>query len=287
MSFSFYLPAAAPPRFSQLVDALAEPDWVCEGPEDDRFTNDFFVHPYLAGRAARGVELGLSDGTLQIRIMTCSSRADHELALRLVDTLAKMLESTIRPEDGDPISREQFSAQYGESWVEHMLASGPGVVLAMARKGQTLTLMGAKRAFYVGPRLVAELTKQGDAGFGERLLNAMVRLQSIDEEEYYTASVLVVKPKEWEADEDGVKLAVWAPNVAYLFPDVEYFAVLLPDGGHLIVPRSAGASIADDRWTFLDEKNALVEATAAPEWPALIARARPFVTELQRTARRS
>ncbi|HWL85202.1 MAG TPA: hypothetical protein VNO21_05340, partial [Polyangiaceae bacterium] len=92
--------------------------------------------------------------------------------------------------------------------------------------------------------------------------------------------VLLVKPKGAAPESEGVKVATWAADVAYFFPDVAYLVLVIPAGGHLLVPAAVGPAIAGACWTFLDEKQALVEATSASEWSALLERARPFVTQL-------
>jgi hypothetical protein len=71
---------------------------------------------------------------------------------------------------------------------------------------------------------------------------------------------------------------VWAADVTYAFPDVQYFALHGLDRP-LFIPASAGPKIAADKWRHLDERNALVERTPQGEWAAFVERARPFVEE--------
>jgi hypothetical protein len=285
VSFSFYVSAKEPPRFSALVDALREPDWACpeDPPDGDRFPEGFFFHPYRVGRAARGIELGLEDGRFQVRILTCSSRADYELGVRVTDTLAQMMASPVHPEDGDPMPRDEAWDAYDDAWIDRMVAWGPRVTMAMVdEKMQMLTMAGPRRSFCLGPRFLAELRADSGDNLGERILEAMIQLQSVDAERYYAASVMRVSPKE----EGGTSFTVtaWGPDVAYLFPDVEYLA-LVGSNDHLLVPSAAGPKIARERWRYLDEKNALVEATPAREWSALVASAQSFATEPGRDRR--
>src|SRR5262245_2996492 len=157
MSFSFYVRSADPPRYSSVLDAVAMPDCAClEGaPEDDGWAADAFFHFYCRGRSAREIEVHHEDGRFAVRIMTCSARADHLLAMRFVDSLAKLTGSWIEPEDGDPFPLEEREQRYGADWIERMESSGPSAVIAMMDRGaQPLTLSGPRPPFHAGPRFL-------------------------------------------------------------------------------------------------------------------------------------
>jgi hypothetical protein len=268
---------AKPPRFSTLVDAIGEPDWTLEEsvPADDAFAPGVFYHPYLRGRAARGIELGWDDDSFEVRILTCSSRADYQLAVKTALVLARLVGAKIRPEDAEEMTIEEARAKYEGAWLDEMVAWGPNVVMEMVdREGTTLTMSGPRRAFHIGPRFVSLLrTQPSDMRPGEQLLAAMMRVQDVDEESWYPANVLRVTPREG-SEGSSFTVSVWAPDVAYVFPFVELFALTTTDGDNLLVPHASGPEIADDRWTWLDERNALVEKTPQREWDTLLARAR-------------
>lgn len=276
MSFSFYVDAPAPPSFSAVLDALREPDWACaeDAPADDRFAPGYCFHPYLRGRSARGIELCHDAGRFQVRVLTCSSRADYELALHVVRTTAHLSGGLIHPENGEGVSLDAFTASYGDAWIDEQVTTGPAVVFALVdRDGQTLTLSGARRDVHVGPRFAAELrARPGDMTAGEQLLAAMIRIQYVDEDAWYPATAFRVTPK-GKGEDASFTMAVWAPDVAYLMPSVQMFA-LPTDDGEILVPSDAGPELAGARWTFLDERNALVEAIPQAEWDAFVARAR-------------
>ncbi len=276
MSFSFYVDAPAPPSFGALVDALHEPSWQCaeDAPADDRFPPGYCFHPYLRGRSARGIEICHEDGRFQVRVMTCSSRADYELAMNVVRTMAHLSGGRVQPEDADPMTLDELDARYGAAWIDRMVDVGPDAVIAMVeRDGQTLTLGGARRDVHVGPRFAAELrARPGDMTPGQQLLSAMVRIQFIDEETWYPAAAFRVTPK-GKGEQESFTMAVWAPDVAYLMPSVQMFAIPTDDG-EILVPFEAGPELAGARWTFLDERNALVEAIPQAEWDAFVAQAR-------------
>lgn len=276
MSFSFYVDAPAPPSFSALVDALREPSWACieDAPPDDRFPPGYCFHPYLRGRSARGIELCHDEGRFQVRVLTCSSRADYELALHVVRTTAHLSGGLVQPERAEPMPLDRIEAEYGDAWIDERVRSGPDAILAMVeRNGQTFTLSGARRDVHVGPRFAAELrSRPGDMTAGEQLIAAMIRIQYVDEEAWYPANAFRVTPK-GKGEDESFTMAVWAPDVAYLMPSVQLFA-LPTDDGEILVPFEAGPELAGERWTFLDERTALVEAIPQREWEAFVAKAR-------------
>src|SRR5687767_6102130 len=128
-------------------------------------------HPFLVGSGARGIELAYEDGRMQVRIMTCSSRADHELALAVVKYLArKGPHVLVTPEDADEMSYADVAKRYGDGWIAEQVEVGTRYPLSLAAEGQTITLGGSRRDFHLGPRLHAELVKAGNPGV--RLLDA-------------------------------------------------------------------------------------------------------------------
>jgi hypothetical protein len=303
MSFSFYVQAPSRPALRQLLEDLpfeeircCEEDTAEEEEADDEeeaqeaeeeeasadeATDDWpgdFVHLYRAERSLRALELSWDDGTFQVRIMAFSSPEDYELALAIVGRAAEFYESEVTPEDGDAIPLGQFRRKYSQAWaareIEVLFEMLPKM---LDKETGTLQLMGAVRPFHLGQRLMGELRAAGPAeGLTDRIIEAMRRVQNVDQDEYYCASALRVEPRN-----GGKKftVAAWAPGVRYLFPQVDYLAVIEPPSGHFLVPYKKLSAIAGDRWSWLDEEQTLVEPFEDEEWTALLERARPFATD--------
>ncbi len=274
MSFSFYVAVSEAPSLEMIQDLVDDPAWTCDDPGDGELVEGFVCHVYRHGEAARGVELAYERGVLGARIMTCSTRADHELAIAIVRAVAELEDVEVRPEDAEPIALDALDAQYGDAWIAHQLEWGPQAVVAMIeREGTTLTMSGVRRPFHLGPRFLATLRERRDGTLGERVLEAFVALQNVDEDAYYEAKTMTVTPK---AGGDGYSLAVWAKDVAYLFSEVDRLAVLA-DAAPLEVPYARGVELAGAGWTWLDEQHATVEAIDEAAWTELVRRARAFV----------
>lgn len=285
MSYSFYVACARPPTCANLIDALNEP--LCEWPEESPAKGDwhggFRYHPYVRDRSARGVELAYENGMFEVRLITCSSRGDYELGMSLVRALAIASKSHIAPERADSatISCMELSRGFGDAWIDAMVEAGPtAVVEALEERGGTISLSGARRPLHCGPRFVADLRAQTSKGsFSDRFLAAMLALQNVDEEVYYPAQPMQTIPKGYN-ETRACTVAVWEPGVAYLFPRVEYFALSLPNDELLYIPQDAAPRVAGDRWTFLDETSALVEACPADAWSEVLGRARFAATTI-------
>ncbi len=277
MSFSFYISAPTPPTFAALVEALGEPLLACDDRPETDWPEGYCLHPYLRGKAARGVELTHEEGRFQVRILVCSTVSDYELGVRIACLLAQMTKSAVETEDGDGdlLSPDRIRTQYGRAWIDDMVKRGAELTLFMAEERGTLTMSGARRDNYVGRRFAAELrAAPSPPSAAERLLGAMVRVQNVDEDEFFWANPFVVQTK----DGREFSITAWAPDVAYLFPATGYFA-LTTDGAPMLVPHEAGVEIAGAHWTWLDETNALVSATPPSAWPRLLERASRYATK--------
>jgi hypothetical protein len=132
---------------------------------------------------------------------------------------------------------------------------------------------GAVRPFYLGERMLAQLRAAEDPdGFGERLVAAIRGLQWPPEDCYVAAQFGIRSPGGRE-----FTMAIWGEDVRYLFPPVDYLALLSPAGGgwdELAVPYAAAPDLARGRLRFADEKHVVVEPFVGPEWQGLLERAR-------------
>jgi hypothetical protein len=272
VSFSFYIATPKPPSFGAFVDALREPGWAIDDAPEEEWAASHCLHPYVRGKSARGIELVYEEQRIQVRIMTCSTTADYELGVRAACVLAEMTKSAIEPEDGSAMSVDEARATYGKLWIDDMVVCGADLTLFMAVERGPLSMSGARRDIHVGKRFVSELrAMSGPATPAARLLDAILRLQNVDEEQWFPANPFLVKTN----DGKQLTLTAWGANCNYLFPETNYFA-LLTDGDPLIVPHEAGPTIAANKWEWLDEKNALVTATADDVWPRMLDLARKF-----------
>ena len=295
MSFSFYVPAAEPARFAEVVAAVNEPAWRCPEPphasrppqgktsSDKRdaaladWVNGFRYHPYAEGRAARGVELAWESGAYELRIITCSSRGDHELGLAIVRALMFMAHAHVSPgsREAGALSSMDLLRAYDDAWIERSMQVGPAkVVGVLQKKGGIVSIAGARRAFQCGPRFLEQLRATGsEETLNERFMRAVVALQSVDESMYRCEEPkLSVIPG--LSDSELRTVATWAPGIAYLFPQVDYFALQMPAGESLYVPHADAAFVAGEAWTFMDETSALVTAIPREAWQRLLMRAR-------------
>ena len=276
MSFSFYTKAPHAPSLANLAALADDRRFCCEDgpdgePETKRLPDGYACHAYLHGASARGVEIVYERGELQTRILSCSSDADHALAIALATGLAAKHGTLITPEDRElGYGPDALRAEFGDAWIAQQLAFGASVVATMVdRDGSTLEMSGCRRTFHVGPRFLASLRARRGA-LRDRVLDAFVRLQYIDDDDaYYAANVMTVTPKRGAA----YTITAWAPGVSYLFPGTERLAVLADDAA-IEIPYAAGATLLGKRWTWLDERHGLVDAVDGAAWTAFVARAR-------------
>ncbi len=288
MSFSFYLDLPKAPPLGELLEPIPY-DILCVeedeiDPDDD--WPEGYTHLYREGLSTCAVEIDREDNRFQVRIMAFCSPEDYELALTVVELLAKWGNvETIEPEDGEPMSLKELKAQYGKEWIADQVKSLFSMLPAMVEKEKDAALQvpGAVRPFWIGPRLMKELVDAGPEGtLPQRIIAAIRKVQYIDPEEYFCATVMEVSSKKNDdkaddkTDDKSFTVTAWGPGVRYVFPNVDYLAVIedMEGEGHFLVPYEAVHEIAGDHCSWLDEKQTLVEPFDEDEWPELLARAR-------------
>lgn len=282
MSFSFYVASPTLPRLGEVLEALPS-DVRCSeetrSPEGESFDRnahwpDRRLHFYREGRSTCSVEVYWQDGQFQVRVFAFAVAEEYELALAFARCFARRAETGIRPEDGEELPVCAARTRYGPGWAATQVRELFSMLPVMVRQSDSVCqLPGALRPFYLGPRLLGELEAAGPPEeLTQRIIEAMRRVQYVDPEEYFCGSAIEVSARD---SDESFTVAAWGPEVRYLFPAVDYLAVIESEqGGHFMIPSEALSEVADDRWRWLDEVQTLVEAFTPEEWPALLERAR-------------
>jgi hypothetical protein len=282
MSFSFYIAAPSPPDYETILDGLDYWDVHCEEDEGEESAREGpwpegSLHFYRDNVSTRGVEVTHEGGKFQVRILTLASPEDYELALRFVESAAVLLKQQVEPEDGETLPVEQLREQYTPQWVHEMIESGARAIRFLINDGdQTITSWGAHRAFHVGPRLLQELDEAGPPEeFPDRLLAKMLEVQNIDADEYYCANPMEAKRD--DSEEVAFTFAVWGPGISYLMPDVQYVALIADeDVPPVFIEKENLPNVLNDGWSWLDEKQLLIDAVFEEDWVTVVERAREY-----------
>jgi hypothetical protein len=282
MSFSFYVRTGASdlPTLDQLLDGFDPDVGVVEDvPRDEHLSGT--RHVYRTGLSTRGVCLRVGpEGDLEVLLRSCASRDDYALAVDLVIRAAALTGAAAEAEDSEQeLEPGQVQALYRERWIEEQVHAACDAVVHVTEESGRVQMSGPNRMFYLGPRLLNELRRGGpEETLWQRLVSAMRRVQW-PSSRWYAASSMTVKSRSSRATST---IAVWAPDVAYLFPPVDHLVLTASDGGNdaIAVPYPIAPTIAPDRCRWLDEAHLLVEKTGLDEWEALRARAIPYREEM-------
>jgi hypothetical protein len=262
---------------ADLVSPLEFNDLLAvEGPLDGLDLASGCVHLYRDRRSVRGVELTLERGRFEVRVMTCATEDEYDLAIRLALSVAARVGQPCTTEEGVTLDAASRLESHGPDWIARNLESFR-VVLGMVERGEgTVMLTGPVRPFHFGARMLAALRREADAGLRERFYALMRAVQYADVSRYHRANAMRTASRESGA---ARTFAVWGPDCAYLFPNVDHFAIAAP-GRPLLVPREHLEALAGSRLRWLDECQALVDAVPVREWEQLVARARPRAAQL-------
>jgi len=287
MSFSFYVPSPTLPRLGEVLEALPFADVRCceeaRSEEEELFDRaahwpDRHLHFYRDGLSTCAVEVYWEDGAFQVRVMAFAAPEEYELALEFAEFFARRSGTTVRPEDGDAMTVEELRRKYDPDWIAGQVASLFSMLPTIVRDSEgSCQVPGPVRLFHVGRRLLGELEAAGPPEeLRERLLAKMREVQYVDPEEYFCASAMEVRP---QGSDKTFSVAAFGPEVRYLFPSVDYLAVIESGKGVFFIPYEALPEVAPGRWSWLDEHQTLVEPFEPDEWPALLERARRHEVE--------
>lgn len=284
MSHTFTISAPFPPDYEELMGGIPYDDVApAEGQEEPGSGPwpDGVRHYHRVGLSVRAVEVSWEDGTFGVRVNTLSAPDDYDLAFRFLERAADLLGRPVESEDGQTLPADQLRDAYDAEWQRTANLNGLAAVQSMIADDEmeSVCIPGAVRSVYIGPRVLQDLAGAGPEGeLLDRLLDFMKCVQWIDPEDYFPASTLVLREK---ADPDReVEVAVFAPGVSYLFPDVEYLVLAGGAEGDplLFVPYDRLPELVPPGgWDWLDERQTLVEEVPEAEWAAFRKKAQPFV----------
>lgn len=281
MSFSFYMDARGRTiSWGAMARGLADPACVEDDvPPDDPLEEGAIIHIYEPTRSARGVEVALNEGRVQVRFVVPSAPEDYLLGLRVIENTAKALGAKVEAEDEEtPFPASELRKRYGGGWVKEQTEGG---LICLFEDDEGLhALSGPLRTVHIGKRLRSAFRGLPEKERPKALFDLIRRAQYLDLDEWFQANAMLVRTK------DGRErtVAAFGSDCNYLFPPVDFLAVLprpadeLEDSGEgepaIEVPFDALPGLVGDHASFLDEQSLLVRGFSADEWPEVVARAK-------------
>ena len=278
MSYSFYINCPDPPSWSDTIGSLEYDDvGVVEGdaiPDDGPIPEETYFHLFRMGLSTRTVEVVWRDDELAVRIMTCSSPEDFELAFSIIRRTAAVCGGEITSEEGETFPADRLGEYHGEEWVEQMVASGPAAVRGIVlEEDDTVTIPGPAGNFFLGPRTLDRLGEE-DRDFGDALFDAIREVQWTDPDKWFRAGIMGIM---LEGSREKQRLSVWGPGVDYFFPHVDRIAITQTGDDDFLIPYEAITELVPEA-EYADEKQLLVPAIPEEEWPDFVEQARQHST---------
>ncbi len=273
MSFTFYIECKSKLEYLQLmqIDQLS-----CAEPEAASEKHLIGVrHFFIPNLSCRGSEVAAEEDGYSVRILACSAPEEYELAFTLVETIAKLTNGKISGECGSSVTVEQLRSKFDSEWINNDLDGSFAAVKSAAAgltKGEYLSLSGAVRPFYVGPRMFEEFRKLGsEESLRNEFFEKFRAIQYIDPELYYIPSIKVFP-------QSSKELIIWGPGCQSFIPAVQVFALvsLEDEVPPLFVGSDCLQELAGEKISWLDEKQALVSSVDESDWPDFLSKARKF-----------
>ncbi|MBL4850337.1 MAG: hypothetical protein JKY65_32880 [Planctomycetes bacterium] len=216
-------------------------------------------HLWLQDRSARGVTLTRSGDSFAVRILPFGTRADWQLGVELSGVLARLSGASIQRGEED-CSLESLSASADEDWARDLAENLTELYEFVADRGTT-TITGFIRHTYVGDRI---LQKVGEGQPGAEALVEVLRTVQYAEDQYHFAEIALTADDDEEEEDEGLRLAAIASEVAYLLPRLNR-VLLRHEGTTISVTPVTLYGLLGEGWAErLDE----IQAYLAPLTPA-------------------
>ncbi len=271
MSLEFAVLASKRPVYRDVIRAVAVSGLVCaEDVGADEAWPDESLHFHRHGVSCREIGIGYAEGAFRIGVPAFAAAEDFDLAIRFAESFAEQCDSVIETEEGETLSPGRARDTLNDEWIRERIEAWTEKLFAMVRREQgCYQIPGPVRSFYIGPRVSSELTEGAPAEeLSGRLAEAIRRVQYAYEDTHFAVSVMALRVKGTDGE---VTASAWGEGVAHLFAPVDFLVV----GGDrsLFVPYESLPEVAGDRLSWLDERQALVEAAEGEDWKGILQRA--------------
>jgi hypothetical protein len=232
-------------------------------------------HFYQDEVSCRAIEIEYwsKDKSYSIQSNHPASKEDWMLMRHITESLAKHFNAAITDGD-DKCTVEQFSKKYDEQWANDLSHYGARALLECSLGTGFASLEGAVRPFYFGERVKAEVTsnRSGDDSYAELF-------RRIHETQYIGLEYFV--PKHYEIAGTKKKFVVIGTGVQVVIPYVDFIS-FPQDKGMIFVPYATLPKIVGERFSWLDEKQALIDPIDESDWSNAMKIAERHSVDLQK-----
>lgn len=271
MSFHFYIKSSQPVTYQAVLTELGRND-VRIAYAEEYDLNEVFADGakfFIPECSSRGISVNLDEDVYDVGINILASGEDYLLACQLAETLAKLCDSTIEPEDNDEMDLTTFSEHYNAEWVETSKTMGMGVLTHMVQeKSEVCQISGCMRPYYFGPDLLAAFTTDNPSEpvLYERFIQSVIKAQFIPET-IRIPGVYVVTPKTGDKWEYSVIL----PEQEQLLVKTDFVIFYKDEADRHKIAYEEVEKFARKHFTRLDEKQYIFPEMSLEDFNAMLA----------------
>lgn len=190
----------------------------------DIFDSSFAYRYYHPGKSSRGVAVTYENGAYDIGLNVLASREDYKLGIALAQSIAKLSDSLIEPEEySHSLKETDFKKQFNKKWIDQELVFAGKYCKTLVSEQGASHFPGCIRRFYFGQQMIdsASKSKQSELKFAEALIEQFRQTQYIDTEKYLDLEAVKVE----ESNGQVWKYIEIDPDTAYVIPEVDYVLI--------------------------------------------------------------
>lgn len=222
----------------------------------------------------------LTPETYEITVNTLSSIDDHRLAIEICKALSALTNSTIRGEESEAMTIQDFEQNYNDKWIEENAHQGIGALKHMvSNQGSEVRIPGINIEYCIGKRLFVNI--EADRLTNEelylKLVQGMLNLHALKDQGYWIPTLFEANGLEgpWTYTVLSLKekqLVKYADYVMMSANDQEYLRVRFEHLSKLI---------GHSKFRLADNSQLVCEALTAEEAASVISMMRPL-SEVER-----
>lgn len=197
-----------------------------------------------------------------IKINSFSSPEDFLLALKLVQSIARITGSEIKTEyEKHPLTLDEFNKIYNDNWIEENKTHGVNALLHLIFKEKgTITIEGCRRNYYIGEKVLARFSGILD---NEKLLYHNI-IENIKELQFFDASVYNIPGLFEETSENKTFLIIF-PNKKFFLYKVDFILLSISESQIYRIPYEKIEKFNNDKFRLIDEYQYFIEPLTEEE----------------------
>ncbi len=229
--------------------------------------NETLNYYYVKGKSARGFDVSIDDGYIEIRNTTLSNQADYEITNTIASLIIEMFGGNLYNEDDDSLEIEIL---YSKDRILDLMLNDARIINILSREKEEIEIFCPIRNVFFG----SNTYKKFGHLEGEDLKNEVYNL--IQKVQYQLPDYPAGNIMRMGTDENPKILKLITRETDYIISKYDNIIFYLGDNQLLMIDNKILVSIIPKSWQLIDNLIIVAPRLDEKEWGKLIEDATPF-----------